>query len=268
MAEEQNGLAAALRAVASDARAALSSHLTPEKLLAYHEHELGEAEADAIQEHLALCHECTRLLLDIDAFPALEPPGGQAGLSDAQVEREWALLQRRIAAEGGPPQAPRASRPWHPPRWAYGAAAGWLAATLGLCVWIVRLRERVDALSQPRVNLALGEFSPVDDAVRDVREAWRTLRLEAGQEQALLVLHALDAPAAPPYVAELWRDGRPAWKRSDLRLGAEGMFTLQFSRHALAPGRYRLRLTAAGAAALEYRFVVVHAPEQASGASR
>lgn len=51
-------------------RRGLGPHPGPDELVAYHADELEEEEAKRLQDHLVLCPECARLLLELDAFTA------------------------------------------------------------------------------------------------------------------------------------------------------------------------------------------------------
>ena len=97
--DEKPPLDAALRHLAEQQRRSLTSHPTPQELAAYHAGELPpEAEA-RILDHLAVCRECSDLLLDLSGFADLKPPAGVPELTDAQVEQDWQALRSRMRKE-------------------------------------------------------------------------------------------------------------------------------------------------------------------------
>lgn len=100
--DEKPPLDAALRHLAEQQRRSLTSHPTPQELAAYHAGELPpEAEA-RILDHLAICRECSDLLLDLSGFADLKPPEGVPELTDEQVEQDWQALRSRMrVGEGG-----------------------------------------------------------------------------------------------------------------------------------------------------------------------
>lgn len=100
--DEKPPLDAALRHLAEQQRRSLTSHPTPQELAAYHAGELPpEAEA-RILDHLAICRECSDLLLDLSGFADLKPPAGVPELTDAQVDQDWQALRAKMrAGEGG-----------------------------------------------------------------------------------------------------------------------------------------------------------------------
>lgn len=99
--DEKPPFDAALRHLAEQQRRSLTSHPTPQELAAYHAGELPpEAEA-RILDHLAICRECSDLLLDLSGFADLKPPAGVPELTDAQVEQDWQALRARMSQGEG-----------------------------------------------------------------------------------------------------------------------------------------------------------------------
>jgi len=262
VAQEHDELGAAVRAAAAEARDGLGPHLTPEELVIYHEGLVEGPESERLQDHLALCRACTGLLLELETFPGPQPEDAAERLSDRQVDDAWTSFQARRAQADVVPAQPTVS--WRAvPQWVYAAAAIWFVATVGLGMRLAGLTQRVEQLSQPRVNVALADLSPLDEAVRDAQQSWRPVRLAAGQAHALLALHAPGASGGALYRAELVEVGRqrtrtPRWSHPALHTNADGLFTLQFARRSLPAGRYLLRLSTEGGPALEYRFEVFH----------
>lgn len=127
-------LDAAIREALDEPRTTPDDHPEPDVLLAYHEETLSEREAEAVREHLAVCLECSQVILDFAAFPDLEPATEAHRATPAGMGRDWRELQRRTA--GG-------RSPWWRSHEYVGlpAAALFLVAVLGLGVWAWQLRE-------------------------------------------------------------------------------------------------------------------------------
>jgi hypothetical protein len=87
-------------------------HPAVEELVAYHQDGLAEEARERLQDHLALCKECARLLLDLEGFADLEPPSEAHRLSDGDVEEAKASLRVRIRGDAALPA--RLLR-FHPP---------------------------------------------------------------------------------------------------------------------------------------------------------
>lgn len=94
--EEKPPFAAALKFLTDQERRLLADHPAPRQLAAYHAGELApEAEA-RIREHLALCRDCSDLLLDLAGFKKLTPPPGVPELTDEEVEEDWQAVRARM----------------------------------------------------------------------------------------------------------------------------------------------------------------------------
>lgn len=105
---------ASVRAFAADERRRQEGHPSVEELVAYHRGELAEGACEPLQDHLALCEECSRLLLDLEGFPELAAPGEDHRLSDDDLERAMAALKARLRGEGSAGQVipfPRSGEP-------------------------------------------------------------------------------------------------------------------------------------------------------------
>lgn len=225
----------ALREMAEEDRRGLGGHPDPVTLLDYHEGRLPEAEADRVQEHLALCPECAGAVLDFAAFPDLEPPSEEHRLSPADVESQRRALERRLESERRPV--------WQRHQVLLPLAAGLFLAVVGLGAWAGVLRERLDRLEGPRGDaFVVGALRPEGAGLRggDPREIpdW------AGRVHAYLIL---------PPAAEL--EGRRAYEvdvvttagrrvLSGLRVerSPEGHFVLDLPRTLLPAGQYRFEL--------------------------
>ncbi|HEX9735481.1 MAG TPA: hypothetical protein VGG06_26230 [Thermoanaerobaculia bacterium] len=78
-------------------------HPAVEELVAYHRDELAGEARERLQDHLVLCKECARLLLDLENLVGLEPPSEAHRLSDDDVEEAKAALKARIRGETASP---------------------------------------------------------------------------------------------------------------------------------------------------------------------
>ncbi len=158
--DEKPPLDAALRHLAEQQRRSLTSHPTPQELAAYHAGELpSEAEA-RILDHLAICRECSDLLLDLSGFADLKPPEGVPELTDEQVEQDWQALRSRMRVGEGKtekkertaevvPIRPAGPMP-RPERSYWLPIAASLLAVLGFSFGLYQSTQ-VSKLSQPRV---------------------------------------------------------------------------------------------------------------------
>jgi len=94
---------AAVRAYAAGQRRSRQGHPTVEELAAYHRGELAGRARELLQDHLARCEECARLLLDLESFADLEPPSEAYRLSDDDVEEAKEALTARIRGDTASP---------------------------------------------------------------------------------------------------------------------------------------------------------------------
>jgi len=94
--EEKPPFAAALRFLTDRERRLLADHPAPLELAAYHAGEMSpEAEA-RLREHLALCRDCSDLLLDLAGVKKLTPPPGVPELTDEEVEEDWQAVRAKL----------------------------------------------------------------------------------------------------------------------------------------------------------------------------
>ena len=90
-----------LKEVVEEKSRQLGPHPIHDEMAAYHAGELGEEEAKALQDHLVLCPQCARLLLDLDAFAidAASPGANQAHSQHRGLRwRHWQLPAAFAAA--------------------------------------------------------------------------------------------------------------------------------------------------------------------------
>jgi hypothetical protein len=229
------------------------THLSPATLLDYHVGKLSEEEREGVQDHLALCPECTRRLLLLDELPSVPPPREELRLTGRRLEAEWALLRERVGlapwSRPGKPAAPTTvafpprprSRP--PAVWAL-AASLLLVTTLGLAAWVHRLLLRTTALAGPQVQLAVADLVPEGSGPRDSAPAEPAeIRWSAGTERLLLILNLADLQPFPGYRLRVTgAAGQTVWESGDLARSGNGNFFLTLPRALLPPGAYRLEL--------------------------
>ncbi len=105
--DDKPSLSEAIRLLAERDRRSLGAHPKIEELAAYHAGEL-EPQADArVREHIAVCRECSDLLLDLINFADLTPPSGEPDLTDDEMAQDWQALRARMGeAEKEKPMRP------------------------------------------------------------------------------------------------------------------------------------------------------------------
>lgn len=267
--DDKPSLAEAIRLLAERDRRSLGTHPTIEELAAYHAGELApEAEA-RVREHMAVCHECTDLLLDLINFADLTPPAGQPDLTDDEMDEDWQSLRARMGeaakpGKGGevvpirpvvPGPVPSLGRTYSP----WLAVAASILAVLGFSFGLYqnaragKLEERLNANGQPNVETTLvlqggthrggSEDAPEVDA-----------RMSSGKGGTIL----LSPPDEGPIKVEILRGQDVLWSTEiegeplEIPIDIPGGF--------LEPGSYKVRVYGqdGGSRALdrEYTFVV------------
>jgi hypothetical protein len=159
-------------------RLAAQGHPSPEDLAAYRAGELGTEQHERIKDHLAICEDCSQLVLDLAEFEQFEP-GQNLTPADAQAEVSWQRLRGRLKDEGelddsrvtdpAPILAPHPSRrrvpAWQRPAIPWALAAGLALCVVGLELRVGSLGREVRELSKPQVVPAFPLVSE-EDAVR------------------------------------------------------------------------------------------------------
>lgn len=227
-----------------------------EALVAYEAGELPADQEERLQDHLALCPECTRLFLDLRDFPNFTPPKGTPRLSDADVAAAWDTFRTRLEEAGTgreepkpPSPSPAAAQPvavltqprepiHGPARRATALAAVFFLSTIGLSFWVVSLQKK---LSQPLADPEVVDFAPTE-----IEEIERTVGQEkvlAASQSNLLRITPLETEPFPGYELSI-QDARTQQEllRRPVSLRSNGDFTLQLPPRYLDPGRYRLTL--------------------------
>lgn len=224
--EEKPPLDAALRHYLEQQRRSLTSHPTPQELVAYHAGELPpEAEA-RILGHLAICRECSDLLLDLSGFADLKPPEGVPELTDAQVEEDWQALRAKMQKEAPQrepvpvvPIRPKPERRWLP------IAASLLLAVPLLYLW-ARGGEQFRSL--PIVSLSSEVQRSEGDEVEQI----------SSKDGAILSLYFDAEKIYPAYEAEI--AGRTV--KVTPPKGEDLPVALVIERGSLKPGLYKIQL--------------------------
>ncbi len=218
---------------ASGRRAAIGEHPEPDVLLGYSRGETAGDAKEEIQEHISMCPDCARAILDFRKFPGLAAPGGKE-LSDREIDAEWLrLLGRTRRPEGGRPAPDRATQKTEAYSWrlAYGLAACFLLASLGLTAWNLDLRGRIADLSQPRVNVFVAEAPPPD-----TRGAEDGVAIGGDVKYVRFELAAADLDEYDSYRVVITDDeGRETFSNSDIQRNPAGDFTLEIAVWQLPP---------------------------------
>src|SRR5215475_3253408 len=102
-------------------------HPDPDELAAYHDGELSAERERRVQDHLVACHECARLLLDLNG---LADPDFGAGTGVDDKEAVWQRLREKTQA--GTSVVPFRRPTLSSSRWLQALAASLLVATIGL----------------------------------------------------------------------------------------------------------------------------------------
>lgn|GEM_PF-3234685 len=247
-----------------------SSHPTAQRLAGYHERTLDAAELDEIQEHLAVCPECTQELLGLAKFEevvAAKAAAGAAGVPTATATAaSWQTLRARLSPQlaiGQAPPEPKISEPrtaktpsrslwWIPtPRTAVALTAALFVCMIGLQLWIYFHR------AQPAKDLILVQPSAFE-VTRGSEDPRHPISLFLGDATAVLSLPVPARPAFAAYRIEI-RTLRgelrlavtpglvPMASRTDVSASVEEMeparlVSFGLPQGSLPAGDYRLRL--------------------------
>ncbi len=247
MSNTKTAFAASSKALADAARRRLSMHPSPEELIAYDDGQLEAAQKEHIQNHLALCRECTSTLLDLAAFPNVQCRDEDS--ADQHVP-EWetmqALLHKKKATRMPLLHRPRrsAERRGEFSRFFPAALAASLAVIVGLSLWVQTLNQTVREFSRPRINVYHNDLIPLDeDQVREMRNGQE---VTVPQETArfLLILNIGERGSFSDYMVEISDQpgGKVLWSRRGFEPSRYGTFNLELHRDYLPAGRYWLRL--------------------------
>ena len=222
-------------------------HPPPDQLLGYHLGELDSETNDTVEEHLALCTECARNVLDMAAFL---DGGTDEACPENPIQDSGECLEEDTEATtdatgGGADPALRFSRPRVNPRalpfyrranLAWAAALFFGIVSLGLLGRLLSL-PAVEAPT-PRTQIALYDLGGLQ---RGGETPW--IRFDASTPEAVLVLPAPTLGPGVTYGLVLETpEGELLWRDSALERTAAGLLTLAIPRGFLPAGRYILRL--------------------------
>jgi hypothetical protein len=196
-------------------------HPDPDRLDAYHAGKLSAEEDLEIQEHLAVCGQCTEWLLDVQRFTAPLAPE-EAGLSEFERAAGWRQLRARLDQDGF------FTRGRRPRRHAAAVAAIFLLAVLGLSIYTLSRR------AEPWSTQTLEPLDSYRGGPSEVEEV---------KPPVTLVLRSTAETSYGEYRAEI-RDlkGRAVRKFSRLRQNLAFEVELKLDRGDLPQGEYRLDL--------------------------
>jgi hypothetical protein len=203
-------------------RLAAEGHPTPEDLAAYQAGELGTDQRERIKDHLAICEDCSRLLLDLAEFERFEPARESIAPVDARAEASWQRLRERLkeeaeergevereeehADEAVPILKPFPSRRrmpiWRRPALPWALAAGLALCVAGLGMRMGSLERQVEDLAGPKVVRTVS-LSSEDDVTRGEGDAESPVRAGARVGYDLLLPSDPSIPSYPLYSVEI-----------------------------------------------------------------
>lgn len=246
----------AVRVLAAEARSVETDHPMPDELVDYQAGDLNQKERARIQDHLAVCPDCARAVLEMDAFPDVGALPAAARPSGRDLAAAWERFQDRTG-----PRWPVRRRPFRVPVPRYGLAAALALAILALAFHSGRLWE-----GSARGALQVVDLPPPGDTVRS-GGGEVPVRLEPWAQGLVLLLpvgvaEGLEGETGPAHeVVITAADGRERWREGGLHGGPDGTLVLVVPRRYLTPGSYRIRLYSAaargGPAEAEYELVLV-----------
>lgn len=242
--ERDEQLRERIEELGAEARERLGAPPSPEQILAYHEGRLGPDERLAVEEGLAAFPDAARLLRDLVRFPDLEPAAGDAEPPDDEIDARWQEFRARRQPTAGARRT-ASSTPRAVWSWLRLAAVAVLAAGLGYAVgsW--------SRAPESRVNLASAALMPVGSDTARGGEA-EEVRLAEAAEGLVLSLYYPQAPPAAYRLTVHRKDGDAVLERGGLAPPADDWFLVDLPPQGLTPGRYRIELTAPGAAPVVY----------------
>jgi hypothetical protein len=234
-------LKAAIAEEAAELRSSAEDHPGPDQLLAYQNGELTAADRDHVQEHLAFCPDCARAVLDLTDFPEVAPAGEVSDVSEHQVMAEWRRYRTTTDVTGIESRVSPARRfSFLSPHLAYGLAAGFLVAAIGLSLWVVTLNQQVEDLSHPRVNVHIGDLMALEAGIERHGEAVNQIVVPGGSEHVLLLLNLVDFRSYTSYLVTIADDRHEVWRSAEVNRTTDGNFTIEVSRSQLPTGHYQV----------------------------
>lgn len=266
MSKNDSDLATAVKALAREARHQMGPAPTPEELVAYHDGGLSEAERERLEERLAVDPEAARVVLDLDAFPGVEPVDASRRLTPEQSAAQWRALRRELEQSDLIPKKEPA--PVVRPRFAAAGTARALAAVLltavvGLLFRLAYLESRIDRLTGPQPNPLVSDLFPMEGSgPRDGRQ--QPVEVPALAEDVVMQLFLSDLRPFDDYGVELVRAGEVSWRQLGLRRQAAGGFSVRVPVTWLPVGPCEIRLFGVTESREEvlatYVFTIEHTP--------
>lgn len=203
-------------------RLAAEGHPTPEDLAAYQAGELAMDQRERIKDHLAICEDCSRLLLDLAEFERFEPARESIAPVDARAEASWQRLRERLkeeAEERGemereedadeavpilkPFPARRRVPVWRRPALPWALAAGLALCVAGLGMRMGSLERQVEDLARPQFLRAVVPLYSEDEVTRGGSDAGSPIRARERVGYDLLLPSDPSIPSYPLYSVEI-----------------------------------------------------------------
>jgi Putative zinc-finger len=223
-------------------------HAQPEALVAYHAGELSADDADALQDHLAVCPHCAHLLLDLDSFLAAPEDVAATRAAPATPGVPVTPAAPATPAVGGPPAGRRTvarfpgARPSRLGLVPYLAAALIVMTILAAAGWLPRLgrppaARQADLLQLDPPQVLRGPEAPPATIVH------------ADAVTTILVLHLAQPVPDVRIHLQVRADsvtpaGDRAWRPLEANCAAveASVAVVVLNRRQLAPGAYQLRV--------------------------
>jgi len=223
----------ALKVLAARKRQELGEHPSPDHLLAYHVGKLESEETGRVQDHLAICGECSQFVLQLGVNPNPESGRQALSISRQEVESNWEMLEDAIEKES---LGPSSVKPFfHRLRFAYSLAALLMLGLLGLTAWMITNQDPMIRVNVPHEvltsNLTRGGTEP-------------DLVLQTDGRRRYLLIQNPGTSDYSEYRIELIDKGtdRILWRSRETSSLPDGDFSLEFNELP-APGLYVILLT-------------------------
>lgn len=245
--ELDDALTLGVRQMAAEARDNLKEHPSPDTLLAYDAEELSEDESTRVREHLAVCPDCARTVLDLASFPEIEPGPGVEPLSPEAEKAQWQRVLDRLEEEEARKGEARGTGGG---RWGgvHLLAAVLGAIGLGLGLWVAWLHVQPAGPgaggSRAGANVFEIDLVPVGAPVARSEEG---VQVPAGMDSILLRLNLGNLRPFDDVRVTVRREGGEAadqvvWEREGLIRNPQGHFSVHLPREALPAGSYGIEL--------------------------